>query len=386
MGIADRDYARNPATHRRAGVVPGMPMISVNTWIIIINVVVFVLAGTIFRNPVRMTCGTEWGSNLTEADKQNALVDRETTYRKPDSPWILFNKIYKNPGIGGNTPLSLETGRPVLTEIGRARFADLDPLNAIGHFSTGKAFVEMQVWRFITFQFLHANLTHIIFNMLGLWFVGGLVEEHLGRRRYAAFYLTCGVLGGLCYMLLNLLGYLVSQWFPGTTGNIPFLLVSDPYTPLVGASAGVFGVLLAAAYIAPNSIVEVLFILPMKMRTAVYLFLALAVVNLFRGGNNAGGDAAHVGGALAGYFLVRRTHVLRGILGTFGFNDDRDRSAPWTQRSRSGKAMFKPSAAAKAQIEVDRILEKVTREGIGSLTAAERDTLRDAHERSNDLK
>ena len=386
MGIADREYIREPMTRRRDSAVPGMSLISANTWIIIINVAVYLLGATLLSRPVATSCGTAWGKGVSKDDRANAVVIREETLREPATPWILYHPIVPGPSASRPPVVSLQTGVPVVQEIGRERFSYHTPLEAIGQFSTGKAFAEMQVWRFITFQFLHANLTHLAFNMLGLWFVGGIVEEYLGRRRYAAFYLTCGVLGGICYMLLNLLGFAAGSLFPAAVKGIPFLLALDPYTPLVGASAGVFGVLLAAAYIAPNSIVQVMLVLPMRMRTAVYIFLALAVVNLFRGGTNAGGDAAHVGGALAGYFLVRRTHALRGILGTFGIGDDRDNrdASGWSQRDGSGKAIFKPSPALRTQIEVDRILEKTRTRGLGSLTDAERRTLREANDRPDE--
>jgi membrane associated rhomboid family serine protease len=93
----------------------------------------------------------------------------------------------------------------------------------------------LQAAQLVTFQFLHANTDHLIFNMLGLWFIGGMVESALGRRRYLAFYLVCGISGALMFLFLNLLGW-------GFHLHLPGLLFADPYTPLIGASAGVFGV------------------------------------------------------------------------------------------------------------------------------------------------
>src|SRR5438128_2409617 len=64
-----------------------------------------------------------------------------------------------------------------------------------GHFSVTTGLYHLQLWRFITFQFLHAGPGHLIFNMLALYFFGPLVESYSGRRRYLAFYLLCGVAG-----------------------------------------------------------------------------------------------------------------------------------------------------------------------------------------------
>ena len=61
----------------------------------------------------------------------------------------------------------------------------MDPLQAWGHFSTAKGFFQYEVWRLVTFQFLHANFVHLFFNMFGLFIFGGMVEQYLGRRRAA---------------------------------------------------------------------------------------------------------------------------------------------------------------------------------------------------------
>ncbi|MFA6043506.1 MAG: rhomboid family intramembrane serine protease, partial [Phycisphaerales bacterium] len=116
-----------------------------------------------------------------------------------------------------------------------------------GYFSTYRVTPHggLQFWRFLTFQFLHANFMHVGFNMLGLLVFGPLVEQHLGSRRYLALYLTCGICGGLSYLLLNALGTAAAQMH---LMHIPVLLynpagatgMSD--VPLIGASAGVFGV------------------------------------------------------------------------------------------------------------------------------------------------
>lgn len=367
--LGDRQYA---SELRRPSVLPGLSMISINTWIIVINVLVFVLGITVLNTPYRITTGTERARGVTEDQWAHKWVYHDQT--QWTGPGEGYHLILTDRDADGRPVVNLEAGRPMLIPIGRERFAIRPVLDALGHFSTGKAFSEGQVWRFFTFQFLHANALHLGMNMLGLWFVGGIVEEYLGRRRYAAFYLTCGFMGGVMYLFLNLAGYMLSQWFPSTAHTLPFLLVDDPYTPLVGASAGVFGVLLAAAYIAPNAIVDVLFVLPMKLRTAVYLFLLIAVANLFRGGTNAGGDAAHVGGALAGFYLVRHTHKLRDILSVFGLRDQ-------SSRDRRHARVFDSDARSEAELE--RLIRKAREQGLESLTPGEQRWLRGERERLN---
>ncbi len=369
MGIADRDYARaNPTAPRSRAGIGRMRVLSVNTWIIIVNIAVYLVGASLVHydsktrrtEPVtwKLGAGTFYRSEATADQKKNGRVDYTRVLSLPEMPGYLGHPIYVNPPApgagGGAVPLD---GRSQASPIGFERFSYVPPLNAIGHFSTGKAFLEGQVWRFITFQFLHVDYIHLIFNMLGLWFVGGLVEEYLGRRRYLAFYLVSGLFGAVGYLFLNLVAFITLQVSPSAAGHIPSpLLVQDIYTPLVGASAGVFGVLMAAAYIRPTEIVDVLAFIPMKLRTAVYIFLGLAAINLLRGGNNAGGDAAHVGGAVAGAFFIRRAHLLRDFFDVF--SDSR-----------------KPKAPLPEVLAVDRILEKIHEHGLESLTPSEREVL-----------
>ncbi len=156
-----------------------------------------------------------------------------------------------------------------------------------GFFSNGSAIAGGQVWRFLTFQFLHQNILHLGMNMLGLYFFGPLIETLFGSRRFIVFYLLCGIAGALAFSILSLFG-LVS------TGGW-----------LIGASAGVFGVLIASAQVAPEETVLVFGIIPMKLRPLAWLLIAIALYTIFTHGKNAGGEAAHLGGALMGWLLIR---------------------------------------------------------------------------------
>jgi len=251
-----------------------------------------------------------------------------------------------------------------------------DILFRLGHFSTYEVSWPggLEFWRFLTFQFLHADgLMHVGFNMLGLYMFGSLVEGHLGKRKYLAFYLTCGIFGALLFLILNGLGMLVPKGV-----SVPFVLVTDPSTSLVGASAGVFGVIMACAYIAPDTMVQLLFPpVSMRMKVMAYAYVGLALLNLFLGGKNQGGDAAHIGGAIAGYFFIRNAHLLRDFFDVFG---DSRRKTP---RPPRGKApALKLSGAGPldgpSDEEVDRILAKVKDAGKESLTPKEIETLRRA--------
>ncbi|WP_435690466.1 rhomboid family intramembrane serine protease [Rubritalea sp.] len=211
-----------------------------------------------------------------------------------------------------------------------------------------------EVWRLLTFQFLHANLSHVLMNMVGLYFFGTIVERVLGMRRYLAYYLICGVAGGLFYYLL-----------------VYFGLVNPGY--IVGASAGLYGVLAALVVIAPNMQVMLLIPpIPMKMRTLAWVLLGLALFSILVTGRNAGGEAGHLGGALIGFFLMKFPRAL-GWADRIGTKQTIVKKA-----AQSGPYQAKVRPRTKLNLdttEVDRILDKVSAEGLHSLTDAERETL-----------
>ena len=173
----------------------------------------------------------------------------------------------------------------------------MGPLQYFGHFSQYFAIERLQVWRFVTFQFLHGNLQHLVFNMLALYFFGPLVEAYLRSRQFVVYYILCGVGGAAFYLILLMLGY----------------RIGTPTVPLVGASAGIFGILVASALIAPHAMVYVLGVFPLRLVTLAYFFIIYAVLQVIFLGANAGGEAAHLGGAAIGYLLMRLPSVMERI-------------------------------------------------------------------------
>ena len=165
----------------------------------------------------------------------------------------------------------------------------LAPLAYWGHFSFFRAVEDLQIWRFVTYQFLHGNLDHVIFNMVALFFFGPIVESYLTSRQFIVYYLLCGIGGAVMYVILM----------------ISSVQVGSAEVPLIGASAGIFGVLVAATLIAPNAEALLFGVLPIPLRTLAWLFIAYAVFTVLFRGSNAGGEAAHLGGAAFGWLLMR---------------------------------------------------------------------------------
>ncbi|BAM04488.1 rhomboid family intramembrane serine protease [Phycisphaera mikurensis] len=250
---------------------------------------------------------------------------------------------------------------------GSARADGADPLRW-GYFSVNKAIWGLEVWRFLTYQFLHADFFHILFNMIGLYFFGPLLERELGRRAFLAFYLLCGVSGAV---IATVLGTLF-----GPT-------IMHPDAPLVGASGALFGILAAAAVRFPHLRVQLLIPpIPMSMRTMALVFLGIAALSVLVGSRNAGGEAAHLGGALLGFVLMKRPGLLAPFggpaLGAAGYGAAK-RSGGGIEGIKGRLADFKRNRARKAAAEhaaeVDRILAKVSDSGIQSLTEGEKKTL-----------
>ncbi len=238
MGIYDRDYYRDTLPRAGFGYFNAW---SITTWLIVVNILVFFGDGILHR---------------------------------------LLNHPSPSFDFSGDDGLSF-----LLSQMG--------PLQKWGYFSTDLAILHGQVWRFITFQFLHGSPGHLLGNMIGLFFFGPIVEAQFGGRRYLAFYLLCGLAGAACYLVIAAL----------------HVLQSDPHMPMVGASAGIFGLLVAAAMIAPD--VQISYcIIPVTIRLAAIVGMLLALYAVFTSGFNAGGEASHLGGGVMGFLLMKNQHWL----------------------------------------------------------------------------
>ncbi|MDX2117272.1 MAG: rhomboid family intramembrane serine protease [Planctomycetota bacterium] len=378
MGLYDRNYAR--ATEGPQWLAPrGWTF---NMWIIAVNVAVFLLNFLIspsFIKAVPLVPVYQGTALLLNAQRQPVAGNQ---------PLVGEGPLFMDTGLSRPASLrDLPVNAPVYqasvirgtnTIVGHDEYRLMRPLDAYGHFSTFTGFQKLEVWRLVTFQFLHAGPMHIFFNMLGLWVFGPIVENRLGGKRYLAFYLTCGIFGGLTYLFLNLVGKIVILNAPGLN-FIPGLLFHDTTVPLVGASAGVFGVIMACAKIEPNTVVQLLFPpIPLKLRWMAYIYFIMAAANLLFGGNNAGGDAAHIGGAIAGFFFIRNSHLLMDFFDVFGD------SRPGKAKPSRGRTPGNVGPTARENAEVDRILAKVATQGLHSLTEDEKATLARSTQRSRD--
>ena len=142
-------------------------------------------------------------------------------------------------------------------------------------------------WQLVTYSFLHGSLTHLAFNMFALWMFGGELERVWGVRRVAMAYFASVVCGGVAQLFVS------SLFGPG--GG-----------PVVGASAGVFGILLAYALVFPNRTIVPLFPpIPMPARIFVLLYAGLELVLGVTGTQAGVAHFAHLGGLLGGWLVYK---------------------------------------------------------------------------------
>jgi membrane associated rhomboid family serine protease len=142
-------------------------------------------------------------------------------------------------------------------------------------------------WQLITYAFLHGNITHLVFNMYGLWMFGSELEYLLGSKSFLQLYFASILSAGLMQLLVTSL----------TAGIYP----------TVGASGGVFGVLLAYGILFPNRIIMLLIPpIPMPARMFVFLYAALELILGVTGTQAGVAHFAHLGGMIGGYMVVRR--------------------------------------------------------------------------------
>lgn len=215
-------------------------------------------------------------------------------------------------------------------------------------------------WTIVTYMFLHASLGHIFFNMLGLFFFGPRLEERLGAKGFLWMYFVAGIGGALLQMLASLLAAPAA---------------------MVGASAGVYGVLVGFAMYWPR---EKIFIIPIpfpiEARILVTGYVVLSLVQGFGAVGSGVAHFAHLGGAAAAFAFIKWWDWRRGSAkrdfqrkmrteaSPAGFVGDRIAIARW--RGISVEKLHELNRE-----EVERLLGKVSDNGAGSLSRSEREFL-----------
>jgi membrane associated rhomboid family serine protease len=205
-------------------------------------------------------------------------------------------------------------------------------------------YILLRPWTIVTYMFLHAGVTHILFNMIALFFFGPRVEARLGSRRFVQLYFVSGISGAL----------------------VSFVFA--PASAIVGASAAVFGVMLAFALFWPRDQILIWGILPIEARWLIVITTALALWSGLQGSRGGVADFAHLGGYAGAWLFLRLIDPSR-VAARF-----RARTVPRTDTGRL--ARWKQVDLSRVhevnREELNRILDKISASGMESLTPQER--------------
>lgn len=229
-------------------------------------------------------------------------------------------------------------------------------------------------WTLITYFFTHEGFLHIIFNMLNLYWFGQIVREYLGEKKLLSLYVLGGLAGGILYLLCY--------------NFIPYFADRAASSMMIGASASVLAVVVGAATLLPNFAFNLILIGPIKIKYIAAFLVLLSISGAV--GDNAGGNIAHIGGAILGWAFIKQLQrgndmgrPVHAILGFFSRLFSRSPKMKVTHRRTSttsstatngNKTPFgqpgKPS-----QNEIDRILDKISSSGYESLSKDEKQKL-----------
>ena len=240
--------------------------------------------------------------------------------------------------------------------------------------------VIYQPWSLITYFFYHQDIFHILFNMLFMYWFGRIIAEYLGQNKVLGLYVWGGIFGGLLYLLAYNL--------------IPFYQGAISTSHLLGASGGVIAIVVGAATFMPNYTIPLIFLGPVKLK---YIAAFYVVTSLLRStGVNAGGEIAHLGGALAGWIFITQLKsgndwskvVLQFIIWVKSLftpqpkikvsyrKEKASTSNSYSSKATSTKANNSSKKSENAsQAEIDLILDKISEKGYDALSKEEKQKL-----------
>ena len=206
-------------------------------------------------------------------------------------------------------------------------------------------FGKFRIWQLVTYLFMHAGLWHLILNMLMLWMFGSAIEQMWGSKRFLQYFFFTGIGAGLCSLIFAF---------------------GSSY-PVVGASGAIFGLLVAYGVMFPDNVIMLFLIFPMKMKHAV---IVLGLINLLGAISSSGSGIAyiaHLGGGVLGYVYLKN-ESLRSKLASLSF-------FRWKNIYKQRQKVRKQQEIRDLDQEVDNILDKISKDGLNSLTSREKKLL-----------
>ena len=230
-------------------------------------------------------------------------------------------------------------------------------------------------WTILTYMFLHEHFMHILWNMVALYFFGRVFLQFFSVRHFVGAYIMGGILGGIIFIA----GYNLFPYFAPVTDS----------SFLIGASASVLAIVVASAVRSPEYRIQLFLFGSVKLSTFAMATVAISVLML--SGKNAGGNFAHIGGALAGWLMSNLLNKGKDITSLVNrpidwivnifreSNRKKRRKGKFTYSPGDRNADYEYNARKKAsEAEIDRILEKIKKGGYSSLSEEEKKKLFEA--------
>jgi len=216
----------------------------------------------------------------------------------------------------------------------------------------------LQPWSLISYFFLHLSFGHILWNMLFLYWFGKIIHDNIGNNAVISLYILGGIIGGLSYMaLFNI---------------IPFYEDRVSESLMLGASAGVFSIVAGSATLLPNYTFYLLFLGPVRIKYIALFYILLSFLDVT--GSNAGGEIAHIGGALIGYLFIKQlqngVNMGDGVIKIINLFNRKNSSKKEKEFTINKETSFDIS-----QDEIDKILDKISESGYSSLSKKEKEKL-----------
>ncbi|QRR02919.1 rhomboid family intramembrane serine protease [Dyadobacter sandarakinus] len=229
-------------------------------------------------------------------------------------------------------------------------------------------------WTLITYFFTHDDIFHILFNMLFLYWFGRLIDEYLGAKRVIALYLLGGIAGGVIFIVLY--------------NMLPYFHAFVEGSQMLGASAAAFSVAVGASTLLPNYTFNLIFLGPVRIKFIALFYIILSLAQTV--GPNAGGNLAHLGGALIGYVFIKMlqsgTDLGKPIYAVMNGWSRLFRKRPSMQVTYRERQVYRSTSVYSSstaggpiempdQTEIDTILDKISKSGYESLTREEKQKL-----------
>lgn len=225
----------------------------------------------------------------------------------------------------------------------------------------------LRPWTIISYAFMHGDIFHILFNMLALYWFGKLFIEYLGSDKLIALYLLGTLAAGLCYLMVF--------------NTIPYFKNQSEFSGMVGASGAVYAVMVAAATLIPDYTFFLLFFGPVKIKYIAAFYIVLSFLGSV--GANAGGNIAHLGGALMGFVYIKQLQIGVNwggwITATLDWFESLFKPSPKVKvtyrKAEATNGKKNVNLSGISQQEIDDILDKISDGGYESLTKDEKEKL-----------